>query len=113
MISIDTNVLLRRLLHDDPFQSTRTDALFERDGAVLVTDIVLCEALWTLTGKRYRISRDDVVSVVVSLLRDPQIVLEDADAVWSAVDDFSIHKKADFPDALIVNKSRRFAERKD
>lgn len=109
MIAIDTNVLLRRLLQDEPYQAERVDTLSTRDGAIFVTDIVLCEALWTLTGKRYRIKGHEVASVVISLLSDPQIVLEDDEAVWAAVDDFSNNKNAGFPDALIVNKAKRIA----
>lgn len=113
MISIDTNVLLRRLLRDDEAQTARVDELFARNSSILVTDIALCEALWTLTGPRYRITRKYVEHVVVGLISDPQIVLEDTDAVWGAINDFVEHGKADFADALIINKSRRIAENLD
>src|SRR5438552_11656093 len=53
MIAVDTNVLLRRLLDDDATQAEKARRLFETNESVLVTDVVLAETVWTLTGKRY------------------------------------------------------------
>jgi predicted nucleic acid-binding protein len=48
MIGIDTNVLLRLWLNDDPAQNTHIDALLTTHGGMpgswLVTDVVLAEA---------------------------------------------------------------------
>ena len=52
MIGIDTNILLRLWLNDDPAQNKRIDALLAAHGgtprSLLVTDVVLPEAVWTL-----------------------------------------------------------------
>jgi predicted nucleic-acid-binding protein len=52
MIGIDTNLLLRLWLNDDPAQNKRIDALLATlggmPGSLLVTDVVLAEAVWTL-----------------------------------------------------------------
>ena len=52
MIGIDTNILLRLWLDDDPAQNKRIDALLAEHGStpesLLVTDVVLAEAVWTL-----------------------------------------------------------------
>ena len=53
MISIDTNVLLRYLLQDDQNQSPRANRLFGGKKKILITDMVLVEALWTLKGQQY------------------------------------------------------------
>ena len=50
MIAVDTNVLLRYLLHDDEAQAVRADAVFDAGETVLVTDVVLVETMWTLSG---------------------------------------------------------------
>ena len=115
MISIDTNVLLRYLLGDDAAQSKKADALINGDDPVLVTDIVLVEAIWTLTGKRYNITRDEVTAVISGLFEERNIIFEDGQTVWCARKDFKNAKPvkvkgktkiADFADALIINKSK-------
>jgi predicted nucleic-acid-binding protein len=119
VIAIDTNVLLRWLLQDDPEQSKQTNSLFEQEERILITDIVLAETIWTLKGKRYSIDKAGIVAVVTSLLKEPNIVFENTQAVWSALNDFieakpvmtsSGVKSADFTDALIVNKSKETAK---
>lgn len=115
MIAIDTNVLLRHLLDDDKAQAKKAHALIRCGEAVLVTDIVLAETVWTLKGKKYKANRDDIVAVINSLFEEPYIVFENPQVVWSAVNDYRKAKPvkvsgknnvADFPDALIVNKAR-------
>lgn len=122
MISIDTNVLLRRLLQDDPEQSKAANRLFDSSDKILITDVVLAETVWTLKGKRYSVDRDGIIAVVMSLLQEPAIVFESAQAVWSAVNDFADAKPiatsngtriADFADALIVRKSQQTAKNVD
>lgn len=52
MIGVDTNILLRLWLNDDPAQNKRIDALLAKHGStptsLLVTDVVLVESVWTL-----------------------------------------------------------------
>ncbi|MCG8612828.1 MAG: type II toxin-antitoxin system VapC family toxin [Pseudomonadales bacterium] len=118
MIAIDTNVLLRYLLDDDKAQSKRAAALILGNTPVLITDVVLSETIWTLKGKRYKLDKEAIIQVVHSLFEEPNIVFENGQTVWRAVNDFknseSIksggkRKEADFPDALIVNKARYVA----
>lgn len=60
IIAIDTNVLLQRILDDDDGQAASARRLFECDELLLITEVVLVEAVWTLTGKRYKATKDDV-----------------------------------------------------
>ena len=60
MIGIDTDILLRLWLNDDPAQNKRIDALLaahgDMPGSLLVTDVVLAEAVWTVgTATRLRL----------------------------------------------------------
>lgn len=114
MIAVDTNVILRRLLQDDPTQAAKVNALFDREAAILVTDVVLVEATWTLTGKRYGASREDVVAAINGLFEEPAIRFEDRQVVWAALQDYaeaqsiktaSGTRTADFADALIARKA--------
>ena len=56
MIGVDTNILLRLWLNDDPAQNKRIDPLLAAwggmPGSLLVTDVVLVEAVWTLQAAR-------------------------------------------------------------
>jgi predicted nucleic-acid-binding protein len=110
MIAVDTNVLLRYLLDDDTEQSPRAYRLFRRDDAILVADVVLAETLWTLAGRKYRASRNDLAAVVDGLFREPVVEFEDRQAAWEALGDFEA-TAADFQDALILRKAQRVAER--
>jgi predicted nucleic-acid-binding protein len=119
MIAIDTNVLLRQLLDDDDAQSPKAHTLIEKEAAVLITDVVLAETVWTLKGKKYHASKDDIIAVVNSLLAEPSIVFENRQVIWAALNDFRTAKPvkvggkpktADFADALIVRKARAVAD---
>lgn len=67
MIAIDTNVLLRYLLQDDKSQSKKAADLINGSDEVLITDVVLVEAIWTLKGNRYNLDKESVIRVVHSL----------------------------------------------
>lgn len=114
MIAADTNVLLRRFLHDDPIQSAKADRLFEGRHDVLLTDVVLTEFVWVLEGKRYGATREDIVHAIGGLFEEPRVQFEDRTAVWSALQDYAAapmvktangRAQADFTDALIARKS--------
>ena len=118
MIAIDTNVLLRRVLQDDVDQAARARKLFESAESVLITDVVLVETVWTLRGKRYKATKEDVRALIISLLEEPNTVFESKHVIWSALNDFVVAKPvqtangaktADWADALIVNKAKSVA----
>ena len=88
MIAVDTNVLLRYLLHDDEAQAARAEVVFEAGEIVLITDVVLAETVWTLAGRRYRLTEAELAGVLERLLSDPYIRFEDNRTVWRAVQAF-------------------------
>ena len=119
MIAIDTNVLLRYLLQDEPAQEAKARRIVQGSAKVLVTDVVIVEAFWTLKGPKYRASKEDLITVAEGLFREPNILFEHAPTVWRALHDYRIaesvkvrgkRKFADFADALIVNKARLVAQ---
>ena len=122
MIAIDTNILLRYLLKDDAVQSLKAFAIITGKEKTLVTDVVITETIWTLTGKRYQLDKDDIIRTINKLFEEPNIVFEDSQTIWRALGDFAkakpikVHgklKEADFSDALIVNKARYDTKRKN
>lgn len=111
MIAVDTNVLLRYLLEDDEAQFEKSNRLITGDNLVLVTDVVLIEAIWTLRGKKYRLDKTALANVVLALIEEPNIRFENNQIIWMALNDFRNAeavkgKDADFSDALIVNKAK-------
>ena len=122
MIAVDTNVLLRYLLHDDEVQAARADAVFDAAETVLITDVVLAETVWTLAGRKYRMVKAELVAVLERLFSEPNIRFEDDQAVWRALQAYRSTASADeawsakgagFADALIVFKALRAASDSD
>ncbi len=119
MIAVDTSVLLRYLLRDDEVQAARADRIFAAGEAVLVTDVVLVETIWTLAGKKYGLAKAQLVAVVERLFSEPGVRFEDDQVVWRALHAYRDEGKADeagassghagFADALIVFKALRTA----
>ena len=86
MIGIDTNVLVRFVVADDPAQlsAARTFLTSLREDAPgYVCREVVAELVWVLE-RTYRYSRFDVARVLFSLLRSGQIIVEEAERVGLA-----------------------------
>ena len=118
MIAVDTSVLLRYLLHDDASQAARADTVFDAAETVLITDVVLAETVWTLSGRKYRLAKAELVAVLERLFSEPNISFEDDQVVWRALqayrsaapaDEAGSAKGAGFADALIVFRALRDA----
>jgi predicted nucleic-acid-binding protein len=114
MIAIDTNVLLRYLLSDDANQHRKAKALIDAQHPVLITDVVLVEMVWTLSGKRYLLDKVAICQVVRGLVGDGAFRFESSQVVWSALMDYQESKPVrgkvlDFADALIVHKAHYVA----
>lgn len=102
MIGLDTNVLVRYIMQDDPRQSARATALIDaldadRPGFVGVVSVV--ELYWVL-GSCYNLTKDQIGQALNLLLRSRQIVVDRADQVLRALRMFEAGK-AEFVDCLI------------
>lgn len=88
MIGLDTNVIVRFLVEDDEAQAARAgsliDAAAERNEALFIPQIVVCELAWVLRSG-YRRPKRDVVAAVRALLSAAQIEVEDVDHVRRAL----------------------------
>ncbi len=81
-------------------------------GTVVITDVVLAEAVWTLAGRKYRLTKAELVRVLEGLFNDTNIRFEDEQVVWHALQAYRNAVPADgtdFTDALIVFKALRAA----
>ena len=85
MKALDTNVLARFLLNDDPVQSQiARQQLTEQ---CFVSETVLLELSWLLTS-RYQMPREEVLANVRDLFLLPTLTIHNADHVSWAVDRF-------------------------
>jgi predicted nucleic-acid-binding protein len=109
VIGIDTNILLRLWLNDDPAQNRRIDALLTAHGgmpgSLLVTDVVLVEAVWTLKSA-FEQDKHAQSLAVRSLLEETAFAFEDREAVAAALTLFETGS-CGFADCLVVAKHAR------
>jgi predicted nucleic-acid-binding protein len=102
MIGLDTNVLVRYIMQDDPSQSTRATALIESltiDHPGFIGVVSVIELYWVLSSC-YELTKDQVGQALNALLRAREIVIDRADQVLRALRVFETGK-ADFADCLI------------
>jgi len=90
LIGIDTSVLVRYFAQDDAIQFAVARRLLQRelsqDAPGHVSLVALAEMAWVLRS-RYQSTRDELVTIVETLLCAPNIRVQDEDAVWLALDD--------------------------
>ena len=103
MIGLDTNVLVRYLVQDDPAQAGKAARLIEqaadRGDRLFVSCIVLCELVWVLSGC-YGATKAELVEVLGKILDTTQFEIEHKDCARAALADFRTHR-ADYADCLI------------
>lgn len=102
MIGLDTNVLVRYIMQDDPRQSPKATALIESldaDAPGFVTLVSVVELYWVLSSC-YELTDEQVKQALEALLRTRQILVDRADQVLRALRVFG-DCKADFADCLI------------
>jgi predicted nucleic-acid-binding protein len=106
VIGLDANILLRLWLDDDPAQNRRIDALLTEHGrapaSLLVTDVVLAEAIWTLQSAY---GRDKAAQLLAlrSLLDETAFAFDDRESIERAVAMFE-HASCGFSDGLIASR---------
>ncbi len=96
MIAVDTNILARLIVNDDPEQGKRAAALFRRED-ILIAKTVLLELEWVLRGA-YKIDRPTILKALLGVLGLPNVTTEDGARVAAALRDYEAG--LDFADAL-------------
>ncbi len=104
MIGLDTNVVIRYLVQDDPVQTPVANRIFEKDLSASnkghVCPVVLCEIVWVLL-RCYKQPKVKIQEVVRTLLLAENIELQHRDSVWRALREFELGD-ADFSDYLVA-----------
>lgn len=104
LIGLDTNILVRYLICDDPNQFKKAEEIIE--GAIKhrqllhITLIVLCEVVWVL-DYHYKIEHKQIGQFLNSLLHTEQIEVENRQLALKTLLEYQ-NSKADFADCLIA-----------
>jgi len=105
MIGLDTNVLVRYLMRDDPIQTPLADrvvsALTARRPGYL--SIVVLVELWWVLGRSYGKPAPERRALYEELLQTDELLIEDAPIVRVALSEVS--DGADFADAIICHNA--------
>lgn len=102
MTGLDTNVLVRYIMQDDPAQSAKAAALIESLTAAdpgFIPLVCVVELYWVLTSC-YALSDAQVASALDALVCTRQFVVERVDVVVRALRVFQAGQ-ADWPDCLV------------
>ena len=103
MIGIDTNVLVRYVVHDDARQAAIASDFIEstlsEDEPGWIARVVLCEFVWVLDGA-YGYARGAIAETLARLLEVDRFRVESPALAWRALDAY--RDGADFADALIA-----------
>jgi predicted nucleic-acid-binding protein len=103
MIALDTNILVRFLVNDEPKQGKKArDLVSQLDDAESradVSDIVLCEIVWVL-GSCYGFDRVQIALALKKLVGARQLRFDANDQILRAISDYE-SSKGDFADYLI------------
>ncbi|VGO12030.1 hypothetical protein PDESU_00579 [Pontiella desulfatans] len=109
MTGLDTNVLVRYIVQDDPKQSKlATECIEQRctsESPGFVNLVVLCELTWVL-ARGYGYGRDTVAAVLRGILSSPELRVEGDEAAWQALKVYE-QGTAGFADGLIGIQNRR------
>ena len=106
---IDTNVLVRYLVQDNPQQSIIATTFLEsqctEEEPGHITLVVLCETAWVL-DRSYNHSRSQIAGVLKGLLTASELTVENASVAWEAFRKYE-QGNADFADYVIGCVNRK------
>lgn len=104
MRAVDTNVVVRIVVRDDPRQAAAADAFIARGG--WVSCLTLAEVVWVLRSS-YDFAAPALAQTVDMLLQHDRLVLQDADAVAAALEQFRKRPSLGFTDCLMLEVARK------
>ena len=104
MIGVDTNVLVRHLVKDDPSRAEDARRFLDGrspDDPAYVSTAVIVETISVL-GRIYRVQRADIVRILETLLRSRDILIESAASLRRSLADAE-EANTDIADAIITH----------
>lgn len=105
MKGIDTNVLVRYIVQDDPEQSKLATQFIERECTAespgFINGVVFCELVWVLESA-YEYARQDIARVIEQILRTREFHIHEPELIWQSLWGYQ-KKGADFADHFIAS----------
>jgi predicted nucleic-acid-binding protein len=104
MRAVDTNVLVRLIVGDDPIQAASAESFVEEGAWVSV--LTLADATWKLS-RFYDLSAKDLEKAIKMLLNHRGLTLQDPETVSAALELFRAKPALGFLDCLILELARK------
>ncbi len=102
-ITVDTNILVRAAINDDPDQARQARDLLQVAETVVLTLPALCEFVW-VARRAYRRQAGDIAAAMRQLLAAPSVVVERSAAEAGLA---MLEAGGDFADGVIAFEGRR------
>ncbi|HEX4051116.1 MAG TPA: type II toxin-antitoxin system VapC family toxin [Steroidobacteraceae bacterium] len=104
MRAVDTNVLVRLVIRDDPAQVRAAEHFIV--GGAWVSQLVLAETVWVLEAV-YERTAQQIGTALDMLLNHKELSLQDAEVVTAAVEHFRKRPSLGFSDCLLIEIARK------
>jgi len=106
---LDTNVILRFLLKEDPQLFQAVEPLFlqaeQGDLEIYIHPIIIAEIIWTLESY-YEYSKEKIAEVMIQLVEAKGVVAPDKEIIVGALQDYK-EKNVDFIDSYLVQYANK------
>ena len=97
MISVDTNILVRYAVNDDPVQAQKAKAVLKNTEVIFISKTTLLEFEWVLRSA-YKLPRESILHSILTICGLPNVTVESA---WQVAQACELYRKVlDFADAL-------------
>jgi predicted nucleic-acid-binding protein len=104
MRAVDTNLVMRLIVRDDPEQVALAEQFIS--GGAWVSHLVLVETIWVLDAV-YERTAEHIATAIDMLLNHETLTLQDADVVTSALEQFRKRPTLGFSDCLVLETARK------
>lgn len=85
MIGVDSNLVIRWLLDDDPRQTRMAASVFKGGETIYISHLVLAETAWVLS-RTYRLPREAIAGALRAVVTMPDAEIQDRNVVLTALD---------------------------
>jgi predicted nucleic-acid-binding protein len=104
MAAVDTNVLVRLLVADDPTQTRRALAYLEARRPLWISTVVLVETVWVLTTV-YGWSKAQILAMLETASNSRDFAFQSVETIRATIPVYA-SGKADFSDCLALELAR-------
>jgi predicted nucleic-acid-binding protein len=99
-VAVDTNVLARAILQDDPAQCRTARKLLKEASLIAVSLPCLCELVWILR-RGAKLTKEDVAAAVRALFETENVVMNRAAVEWGLE---LLEAGGDFADGIMAHE---------